>query len=181
MRWWMGFVAGVGGVSAGRAVTETLEQRVREATQGVLTATSDAYSEPGGQGLGVYMHGLYTWYDVPRHLQGLHITALEFLAGLLTVKTCSGVVEAAVGRIRPTHEAGCDHRLLCTDREVGKEQDASSSASGLTANAGVHRDKTLGCDLAHRWAQQHFRGHGEQTGEEASHVQTGSSDGSRAH
>ena len=99
MRWWMGFVAGVGGVSAGRAVTETLEQRVREATQGVLTATSDAYSEPGGQGMGVYMHGLYTWYDVPRHLQGLHITALEFLAGLLAVKTCSGVVEAAGGRI----------------------------------------------------------------------------------
>jgi hypothetical protein len=99
MRWWMGFIAGVGGVSAGRAVTETLEQRVREATQGVLTVTSDAYSEPGGQGLGVYMHGLYTWYDVPKHLQGLHITALEFLAGLLAVKTCSGVVEAAGGRI----------------------------------------------------------------------------------
>ena len=74
MRWWMGFVAGVGGVSAGRAVTETLEQRASEATQGVLTVTSDAYSEPEGQGLGVYMHGLYTWYDIPKHLQGLHIT-----------------------------------------------------------------------------------------------------------
>ena len=39
-------------------MTETLEQRVSEATQGVLTVTSDAYSEPEGQGLGVYMHGL---------------------------------------------------------------------------------------------------------------------------
>ena len=37
--------------------------------------------------------------DVPKHLQGLHITALGFLAGLLAVKTCSGVVEAAGGRI----------------------------------------------------------------------------------
>ena len=61
IRWWMSFVAGVGGVSAMRAVTETLEQRVEEATQGVLTVTSDAYSDVRGQGLGVYMHGLYIW------------------------------------------------------------------------------------------------------------------------
>ena len=99
LRWWMKFIAGVGGVSALRAVTETLEQRVEEATQGVLTVTSDAYSEPGGQGLGVYMHGLYAWYDVPRHLQGLHITTLEFLAGLFAIKTCAAVVEAAKGQL----------------------------------------------------------------------------------
>ena len=60
-RWWMSFVAGVGGVSAMRAVTETLEQRVEEATQGVLTVTSDAYSDETRKGLGVYMHGLYIW------------------------------------------------------------------------------------------------------------------------
>ena len=71
LRWWTSFVVGVGGVSAMRAVTETLRQRVKEATQGVLTVTSDAYSDVDGQGLGVYMHGLYTWYDVPKHLQGL--------------------------------------------------------------------------------------------------------------
>ena len=82
-----------------RAVTETLEQRVEEATQGVLTVTSDAYSEPRGQGLGVYMHGLYAWYDVPRHLQGLHITTLEFLAGLFAIKTCAAIVEAAKGQL----------------------------------------------------------------------------------
>ena len=99
MRWWLSFIAGAGGVSAVRAVTETLEQRVEEATHGVLTVTSDAYSEPGGQGLGVYMHGLYAWYDVPRHLQGLHITVLEFLAGLLAIKICGRIAEAAEGKV----------------------------------------------------------------------------------
>ena len=62
-----------------------------------------------------------------------------------------------------------------------KEQDASGSTSDLTADAGVYRDKTMGCSLARRWAQQRLRRHGEQAGEEAPHVRTGSSDGSRAH
>jgi hypothetical protein len=98
LRGWMSFVVGVGGVSALRAVAETLEQRVGGAAQ-VFTVTSDAYSESGGQGLGVYMHGLYAWYDVPKHLQGLHITALEFLAGLLAIKLVGTIVAAAEGQV----------------------------------------------------------------------------------
>ena len=80
LRWWLRYISATGGASAIRAVTETLEERVGSATGGVMTVTSDAYSEKGGQGLGVYMHGLYGWYDIPRHLQGLHITTLEFRA-----------------------------------------------------------------------------------------------------
>ena len=97
MEWWLHYIAGVGGVSAIRAISETLEERVERTRSGVMTVTSDAYSEPGLQGLGFYMHGLYSWYDVPRHLQGLHITALEFLAGMLAIKVCAPIVVAAEG------------------------------------------------------------------------------------
>ena len=34
-----------------------------------------------------------------KHLQGLHLTVLEVLAGVMAIKVCSGVVEAAGGRV----------------------------------------------------------------------------------
>ena len=84
-------------MSAVRAVSETVEQRALAAGRVVYTATSDAYAEEGAEGLGFYMHGMWSFFDAPERLRGLPISTLEFLAAAWAIKTLLPIFTLAEG------------------------------------------------------------------------------------
>ena len=162
LRDWLKFVLSIGGVSAVRAVSETVEQRALAAGRVVYTATSDAYAEEGAEGLGFYMHGMWSFFDVPERLRGLPISTLEFLAAAWAIKTLLPIFTLAEGgailHIRVDAIATCfsllkksqKSELLQTVHSELLELDEFQEGKGFLVNSHIAGLANSGADKASR-------------------------------